>query len=121
VSRRRPLPPYGKRLFGDRYLHLRVNVFVYAGDRAHDFARPKPHALAVPTGTDWRAFDWSLLFDLSVTLVARGWTDAQTGELARHLIQSGAALVVAITVTSDAPIPRVNVTHYRLKRQSVAA
>ena len=121
MSARHPLPPYGKRLLEDRRANRPVNCFVYAGRRAHELARLKLHALAVPNDVAWRALDWSLIAGLGVTLVSRGWSTAETGELARHLVRSGAALVAGITVTIDSKIPQVETTYFRPARRAAVA
>lgn len=117
----RRLPPYAKRLREAQGRGEPVNVFIYAGARAHELARLKAYALAVPTDCDWRELDWSLLGGLGVTLVARAWTIEATADLARHLVLEGADLVVALTVGRDGPWPAVHCKHFVPDRARAAA
>jgi hypothetical protein len=93
-----PLPPFSRELLAAKRRRESLNVFLHAGDRSWDRARKRlpPHVLCCPPDADFAAFDWSCVERLHLTLVVwnREWSFVDG--FARHLVISGAALVVAI-------------------------
>lgn len=117
------LPAYGRELTQVRMAGAPVNVFVYAGDRAWQFAQGRPPGgrLVIPQDADWRELDWSCTRGLELVVVARGWRQDDLDELGRHLVLQGAQLAVGLLVERHGPVARVTPTHYRSARRRVAA
>ena len=104
------LPPYAKSIVAARQRREPVNLFLYAGERAWDFAQYKAQAVVVPD--DWSLRDWRWISGLAATLVVRGWGGDEVRSLAHFLVRSGASPVVALRVVRDGPVPSVETTHY---------
>jgi len=91
-------PPFGSELIRARALGRSCNVFLHVGPRAWERAgkRPSGHRLCLPPGEDFSAYDWSCCRDLDITLVSWRADIGADVELARHLVRSGAKLVVLL-------------------------
>jgi hypothetical protein len=92
------IPPYGRELTAARRRRESPSVFIHAGERAWDRAklRAPPEVLCLPPDADFRAYDWSILKNLGVTLVVWDREATWVDDFAQHLVRSGAELVCAL-------------------------
>lgn len=116
------LPAYGRGIIDARRRGASVNLFIYAGTRCWPMAQAREHAVAVPTPEDARHIDWRpIAGGLSgVTLVARGWPDAEVERLARSLILAGAKMVCAVHVLAEGDRPTITSRIFRRKVKEAA-
>ena len=103
TASRNSIPPYGHELLRARRQGVSLNVFVHAGDRSWDRARMRapPHVLCLPPDESFRAYDWSAVKGLELTLVVWNRPPEQVDSFARHLVSCGAKLVASLGASVD--------------------
>lgn len=116
-------PAYGRELVQARTAGAPVNVFLYCGERAWQFAQGRPPGgrLVIPPDADWRSLDWSCTRGLELVVVARGWDQDELDELGRHLVLQGVQLAVGLLVERDGHLANVTPTYYRPAHRRAAA